>query len=144
MHVKGMEPAGYDPRRSRGMGLGYVVSARGACHARATFMKPELAGLIDINTTVGKGAMYVDYEDRMAILDCMVFCRFYRDLLEWEFLARIVNAAVGTDYSVEELQSRRQPHRHRDTPLQRAARHRWGVRAPAGVDHRQPYRAPRR
>ena len=103
VHVKGMEPAGYDPRRSRGMGLGYVVSARGACHARATFMKPELAGLIDINTTVGKGAMYVDYEDRMAILDCMVFCRFYRDLLEWEFLARVVNAAVGTDYSVEEL-----------------------------------------
>jgi aldehyde:ferredoxin oxidoreductase len=103
VHVKGMEPAGYDPRRSRGMGLGYVVSSRGACHARATFMKPELAGLIDIDTTEGKGAMYVDYEDRMAILDCMVFCRFYRDLLEWEYLARVVNAAVGTDYSVDDL-----------------------------------------
>ena len=104
VHVKGLEPAGYDPRRSRGMGLGYVMSSRGACHARATFMKPELAGLIDINTTVGKGAMYVDYENRLAIMDCMIFCRFYRDLLEWEFLTRVVNATLGTDYSVEELQ----------------------------------------
>jgi aldehyde:ferredoxin oxidoreductase len=105
VHVKGMEPAGYDPRRSRGMGLGYVVSSRGACHARATFMKPELAGLIDINTTAGKGAMYAEYEDRMAVMDCMVFCRFYRDLLEWPFLVRVVNAAVGTDCSLKELRA---------------------------------------
>ena len=103
VHVKGMEPAGYDPRRSKGMGLGYAMSSRGACHMRATFMKAELSGLIDINTTEGKGNMYVDWENRFTIMDCMVFCRFYRDLLDWEFLARIANAAIGTDYTVEEF-----------------------------------------
>ena len=36
VHVKGMEPAGYDPRVSKGMGLGYITAARGACHLRAT------------------------------------------------------------------------------------------------------------
>jgi aldehyde:ferredoxin oxidoreductase len=103
VHSKGLEPAGYDPRRSKGMGLGYIMSTRGACHMRATFMKAELAGLIGINTVEGKGAMYVDWENRFVMMDCMVFCRFYRDLLDWEFLTRIVNAAVGADYSTEEL-----------------------------------------
>ena len=34
VHVKGMEPAGYDPRVLKGMGLGYATSDRGACHLR--------------------------------------------------------------------------------------------------------------
>lgn len=46
VHVKGMEPAGYDPRVLKGMGLAYASSDRGACHLRATFYKPELAGMI--------------------------------------------------------------------------------------------------
>ena len=31
IHVKGLEPAGYDPRVLKGMGLAYGVSDRGAC-----------------------------------------------------------------------------------------------------------------
>lgn len=46
MHVKGLEPAGYDPRVLKGVGLGYATSDRGACHLRATFYKPELSGMI--------------------------------------------------------------------------------------------------
>ena len=102
VHVKGMEPAGYDPRRSKGVGLGYIVSARGACHLRATFMRAEFAGLVDIDKVEGKAAMYVDWEDRCAIMDCMVYCRFYRDLLPWPYLSDVVNAVIGVDYSVED------------------------------------------
>ena len=40
IHVKGLEPAGYDPRVLKGMGLAYGTASRGACHLRATFYKP--------------------------------------------------------------------------------------------------------
>ncbi len=42
IHVKGMEPAGYDPRALKGMGLTFGTAPRGACHLRTTFYKPEL------------------------------------------------------------------------------------------------------
>jgi len=57
IHVKGLEPAGYDPRVLKGMGLAYATSDRGACHLRTTFYKP------------GKAEMFIDYEDRMNIYD---------------------------------------------------------------------------
>ncbi|MEW6276928.1 MAG: aldehyde ferredoxin oxidoreductase family protein, partial [Bacillota bacterium] len=65
IHVKGLEPAGYDPRILKGMGLGYATSARGACHLRATFYKPELAGIISPAAIEGKAALYVEYENRL-------------------------------------------------------------------------------
>lgn len=105
VHVKGMEPAGYDPRRSKGMGLGYIMSERGACHQRATFIRAELTGAIDMAQVEGKAAMYVDYEDRFVVMDCMIFCHFYRDLLPWEYLTRIVSAATGHDYTTDELRT---------------------------------------
>ena len=105
VHVKGMEPAGYDPRRSKGMGLGYIMSERGACHQRATFIRAELTGAIDMAQVEGKAAMYVDYEDRFVVMDCMIFCHFYRDLLPWEFITRIASAAVDHDYTTQELRT---------------------------------------
>ena len=105
VHVKGMEPAGYDPRVSKGMALGYITSARGACHLRATIMKAELSGLIPIDAVEGKAAIYVEWEDRFAIMDSLISCRFYRDLEQWPFLLDVVNAAVGTDYTQEELRA---------------------------------------
>ncbi len=42
IHVKGLEPAGFDPRVLKGMGLAYATSDRGACHLRATFYKVGL------------------------------------------------------------------------------------------------------
>ena len=46
VHVKGLEPSGYDPRVLKEMALGYAVSDRGACHLRSTFYKAELSGMI--------------------------------------------------------------------------------------------------
>ncbi|MBW1646344.1 MAG: aldehyde:ferredoxin oxidoreductase, partial [Deltaproteobacteria bacterium] len=54
IHVKGLEPAGYDPRVLKGMGLAYATSDRGACHLRTTFYKAELSGMIDPEQTAGK------------------------------------------------------------------------------------------
>lgn len=104
VHVKGMEPAGYDPRVCKGMGLGYETSARGACHLRGTMFRAELSGLIEPGATDGKAAFYVDWENRFAIHDSLIYCRFYRDYTEWPYLTEVVNAAVGTEYSVDDLQ----------------------------------------
>jgi aldehyde:ferredoxin oxidoreductase len=103
VHVKGMEPAGYDPRKMKGMGLGFATAARGACHLRATFYKPEMIGLIDPRTIEGKPELFIDWEDRLLIMDTLIYCRFYRDMVQWPYLTQVVNAAIGTDYSEGDL-----------------------------------------
>jgi len=105
VHVKGLEPAGYDPRRLKGMGLAYATSARGACHLRATFYKPELAGMIDPQTTDGKAQLFVDFEDRLAIFDTLIMCRFYRDIVGWNEIRDLLELTTGRTYGVDELRA---------------------------------------
>ena len=97
VHVKGMEPAGYDPRKLKGMGLAYATSDRGACHLRATFYKPELAGIVDKDVIPGKAAVFAEWEDRLTLFDTFVLCRFYRDLYQWDQLAEILRGTTGLD-----------------------------------------------
>jgi aldehyde:ferredoxin oxidoreductase len=105
VHVKGLEPAGYDPRVLKGVGLGYATSDRGACHLRATFYKPELSGMIDRAAVEGKAALFVDFEDRLTLFDALILCRFYRDLYPWESLCEIVEAVTGMPASQASLRS---------------------------------------
>jgi aldehyde:ferredoxin oxidoreductase len=95
VHVKGLEPAGYDPRVLKGMGLAYATSDRGACHLRATFYKPELAGMIPPEQIEGKAEMFLEFEDRLAIFDTLVLCRFYRDFYLWDKLGDIIHKVTG-------------------------------------------------
>jgi len=104
IHVKGLEPAGFDPRVLRGMGLSYATSARGACHLRGTFYKAELSGQMDPKQIKGKAELHIDYEDRAALFDCLVLCRFYRDFIGWEELVRIFEATTGVKRDKECLQ----------------------------------------
>ncbi len=97
IHVKGMEPAGYDPRVLKGMGLAYATSDRGACHLRATFYKPELSGLVDPEKIKGKAEVFVEWEDRLTIFDTLILCRFYRDLYTWDPLSDLIRDLTGLD-----------------------------------------------
>ncbi len=106
VHVKGLEPAGYDPRVLKGMGLSYGTADRGACHLRTTFYKPELAGLIPAETIEGKAEMLIDYEDRLTLADTLILCRFYRDLYPWKELEKIIFLATGLLFSKEELRKK--------------------------------------
>jgi aldehyde:ferredoxin oxidoreductase len=103
VHVKGMEPAGYDPRVLKGMGLAYATSDRGACHLRATFYKPELAGMIPPDQIEGKAELFVDFEDRLTLFDTLILCRFYRDLYPWEVLQEMIHAVTGLETSKDGL-----------------------------------------
>ena len=103
VHVKGMEPAGYDPRILKGMGLAYAVCERGACHLRSTFYKAELAGLIAPDTLEGKAELFTDFEDRCTLFDSFILCRFFRDIYPWEELSKILFLATGLSYDQDQL-----------------------------------------
>ena len=105
VHVKGLEPAGYDPRVLKGMGLSYATAARGACHLRGTFYKPELSGMIPPEQVEEKAALFVDFEDRLTLFDALVLCRFYRDLYPWEELEEMIKAATGIDEGKDGLRN---------------------------------------
>jgi aldehyde:ferredoxin oxidoreductase len=104
VHVKGMEPAGYDPRALKGMGLTFGTSPRGACHLRTTFYKPELSGIIPPDQIKDKAALFIEYEDRLNIFDTLVLCRFYRDLYSWEELEAALKAVTGLPSTRADLQ----------------------------------------
>jgi aldehyde:ferredoxin oxidoreductase len=103
IHVKGLEPAGYDPRVLKGMGLAYGISDRGACHLRATFYKPELSGMVDPDQIQGKAAIFTEWEDRLTLFDALILCRFYRDLYQWEELATIIEGTTGLRLTKEDM-----------------------------------------
>ncbi len=106
VHVKGLEPPGYDPRVLKGTGLAYAASDRGACHLRATFHNPELTGMIDPETIKGKADLFIDFEDRLTLFDAMILCRFYRDLYPWERLCELVRITTGLKENKKTLQKR--------------------------------------
>jgi aldehyde:ferredoxin oxidoreductase len=106
VHVKGLEPAGYDPRVLKGMGLAYATSDRGACHLRTTFYKPELSGMIPPAQIEDKAELLLDFEDRLTLFDTLVLCRFYRDLYPWEELEKMIHALTGTDAGKESLRKK--------------------------------------
>ncbi len=103
IHVKGLEPAGYDPRVLKGMGLAYGTSDRGACHLRTTFYKPELSNMIDPEQIEGKAEMFAEWEDRLTIFDSLILCRFYRDLYQWEELSTMIKATTGLELDREAM-----------------------------------------
>lgn len=105
VHVKGLEPSGYDPRALKGMGLAYAVSDRGACHLRTTFYKPELSGVIDPDQIEDKAALFIDFEDRCTLFDTLILCRFYRDLYPWEELGKMMALTTGESMDKAALQA---------------------------------------
>ena len=96
IHVKGLDPAGYDPRVLKGMGLACATSDRGACHLRSTFYKAELGGMIPMDQMEGKAKLFLEFEDRFNIHDSLILCRFYRDIYwDWNALSTIVEVTTG-------------------------------------------------
>ncbi|HEY32337.1 MAG TPA: aldehyde ferredoxin oxidoreductase family protein [Dehalococcoidia bacterium] len=103
VHVKGLEPAGYDPRVLKGMGLAYATSDRGACHLRATVYKAELSGMIAPDQIEGKAEVLIDFEDRHTLFDSLILCRFFRDLYPWDMLSLIIEGTTGRRLDKEQL-----------------------------------------
>ncbi|MGH3906262.1 MAG: aldehyde ferredoxin oxidoreductase family protein [Pseudonocardiaceae bacterium] len=107
-HVKGMELPGYEPRTLQGMALGLAVNARGADHNRSGAYEADLSGAYDrLDGGDAQVAAAVATEDRAAVMDSMILCKFLRGVFddpyaEWAALLRVV---TGWDIDAAELQA---------------------------------------
>jgi aldehyde:ferredoxin oxidoreductase len=108
MQVKGMEMAGYDPRSLKTMGLSYAVGTRGACHNRSPGYSPDTQGDVDrFNGGAERGPILVDLEDKAAVFDSLVICKFIRAVFE-DFYAEasvLYHATLGLEMSPSQLQT---------------------------------------
>lgn len=106
VHVNGLEPPAYDPRGIFGMALAYASSPRGACHMRSCAYRPNLAGELNRTSPKGQAQLVKELEDFYAVIDSLVYCRFLalpQIGMGWEDVARLLKAATGRDYGVEQL-----------------------------------------
>jgi aldehyde:ferredoxin oxidoreductase len=109
IHVKGLEAPGYDVRGLKGMGLGYAVSNRGACHLRSCIYTPELYGKfwkftnVDRLSIEGKALMLKELEDLMTIYDSLLLCKFVRSIFTPDKITPLILAVTGMNISPEVL-----------------------------------------
>ena len=105
-HVKGLELPGYEPRALQAMAVGLAVGARGADHNRSGAYEEDFrAGADRTRADVEKGRAAARTENRAAILDSLILCKFLRGVfpdLESE-AATMLRAVTGWDVTREEL-----------------------------------------
>lgn len=78
INVKGMELAAYEPRGAVGMGLGYAVSNRGACHLNGGYMvaMEGLALAMDPQTPKAKAALTILMQNVLEAISAAGNCLF--------------------------------------------------------------------
>src|SRR3546814_7045444 len=102
-----MERPGYEPRTLQSMALGLAVNARGADHNRSGAYEADLSGDRDrLSGTGDHVRAAIATEDRAAVIDSMILCKFLRGVFtdpyaEWaDLLARV----PGWDLTGTEMQ----------------------------------------
>ncbi|WP_291766186.1 aldehyde ferredoxin oxidoreductase family protein [Caldivirga sp. UBA161] len=105
IHVKGLEPAGYDPRTLKGMILNNAVSERGADHLWSMAYSIDIAGQGGGRFATGseKVAAVMDFEERSTLYDSMLLCKFGRYIYDWEAMRNVLNAVTGFNYTISDL-----------------------------------------
>jgi aldehyde:ferredoxin oxidoreductase len=106
MHVKGLELPGYEPRALKTLALGLAVGARGACHNRSSAYEADFtSGPARLDADVPRGAAAAAAEDRAAVLDSLVICKFLRGCFDdfYADAAHLLRLLTGWDVSAAEL-----------------------------------------
>jgi aldehyde:ferredoxin oxidoreductase len=104
--VKGLELPGYEPRTLQAMALGLAVNSRGADHNRSGAYEADLSGEHDrLDGGGAHVAAAVGTEDRSAVMDSMILCKFLRGVFDDPFTewAALVSAVTGWDVDAAEL-----------------------------------------
>src|SRR5215472_6732428 len=105
-HVKGLEMPGYEPRTLHAMALGLAVNARGADHNRSGAYEADLSGELDrLDGGQPHVAAAVETEDRAAVMDSLILCKFLRGVFtdpftEW---AGLLSSVTGWEVDGPEL-----------------------------------------
>lgn len=106
IHVKGLEPPGYDPRGLKGVALSYAVSCRGACHLRHMAYRPNLTGKqpftdgkVNRLSYCGQAQIVRELEWFHNMVDSMVLCKFLClptiGPISWAELTNLYNIVTG-------------------------------------------------
>ena len=107
-HVKGLEMPGYEPRTLHAMALGLAVNARGADHNRSGAYEADLSGELDrLDGGDAHVAAAIETEDRAAIMDSLILCKFLRGVFTDPFLewAGLLAPVTGWNVSAGELRA---------------------------------------
>ena len=104
--VKGLEIPGYEPRALQTMALGFAVGARGADHNRSGAYEVDFSDRVDRkHVTVDAVHYAIETEDKAALMDSLVVCKFLRGVFEdfYAEAAEMLNLVTGWDTTSGEL-----------------------------------------
>jgi aldehyde:ferredoxin oxidoreductase len=121
--VKGLEIPGYEPRALQTMALGFAVGVRGADHNRSGAYEVDFSEKVDRrNVTVDAVRYAIETEDKAALMDSLIVCKFLRGVFEdfYSEAAEMLNLVTGWDATGDELRetARRIVHMKRQFNLQ--------------------------
>jgi aldehyde:ferredoxin oxidoreductase len=107
-HVKGLEIPGYEPRALQTMALGFAVGSRGADHNRSGAYEVDFSTRADrLHGTPESAALAVETEDRAALMDSLILCKFLRGVFTDLFAesADLLGMVTGWDVTAGELRT---------------------------------------
>jgi aldehyde:ferredoxin oxidoreductase len=106
--VKGLEIPGYEPRALQTMALGFAVGTRGADHNRSGAYELDLSAEVDrLHADVRAARLAVEPENRAALIDSLVLCKFLRGVFQdlYRECAELLAAVTGWDVDAAELRA---------------------------------------
>lgn len=106
--VKGLELPGYEPRALQTMALGLAVGTRGADHNRSGAYEADFSERVDRLHGDGRSvAAAIESEDRSALLDALVLCKFVRAAMDDLFgeSAALLTAVTGRPFDGDALRA---------------------------------------
>jgi len=105
VHVKGLEPAGYDPRTLRGMALNYAIAGRGADHLGTMAYAIDIAGRAGgrFSLSEEKVRAVIEFENLSALMDSAPLCKFGRSVYTFDVIKEVLNLVTGFNYTREEV-----------------------------------------
>lgn len=104
--VKGLELPGYEPRSLQTMALGFAVGVRGADHNRSGAYEADFSDEVDRFHGGSHSARFaVESEDRAALLDSLILCKFVRGALDdlYADSAALLHAVTGHPFDADAL-----------------------------------------
>ena len=107
-HVKGLEIPGYEPRALQTMALGFAVGSRGADHNRSGAYEVDFSDKADrFQGTPESARLAVETEDRAALIDSLILCKFLRGVFSDLFAesASLLSKVTGWEVSADELRT---------------------------------------
>ena len=107
--VKGLEIPGYEPRALQTMALGFAVGTRGADHNRSGAYEVDFSDRVDRTRGTPEGArLAVEAEDRAALFDALILCKFLRGVFDDPFAesAELLGAVCGWSLDGAEMRAR--------------------------------------